>query len=164
MDSVLTGPFACGIPLDCLNYPLNEICTEIFNPIELDLRHYECYAPFPLLYTIYVPSISPSYIYVIEGSNNWIYADFLDVGEYNANVRVCLYSGFRYSCFGWTIDLGSVRLIVGNNTKRLFPNGGNYYLDSRADHEGVDDISVAVSVSNSIPFFDEYYSQLYVSS
>ena len=111
-----------------------------------------------------MPSNSPRYIYIVEGSNNWIYADFFDIGEYNATVRVCLYVGVRYSCFGWSIELGSVRLIVGANSKRLFPHGGQYYLDSRADHDNVDDISVALSVSNSIPFFNEQYNQLYVSS
>ena len=144
MDSELTGRFLCGIPLECLTYPLNEIRTEIFTPIEADLKAYECRSPFPRLYTIYVPSNSPRYIYIIEGSNNWIYADFLDIGEYNATVSVCLNAGGRYFCFGQTIELGSVRLIVGANSKRLFPHGGHYYLDSKADHDNVDDISVAL--------------------
>ena len=165
--TTVTGGFVCGNSLLwCTNYPISEIRTEIFNPIEKDLRRYDCYSPFTMLYTIYVPTNSPNYFYFIEDSNNWIYADYFDIGEYDTRVRVCLYSGERYRCIGRSIDLGSVRLIVEPNSKRLFPHGEDYYLDSRAGHEGahVDDISVAVRVPNSIPFFDEYYNQLYVSS
>ena len=117
-----------------------------------------------MLYTVYVPTYYPYYFYFVEEFNNWIYADYFDIGEYGMTVRVCLYAGERNRCIGRSIDLGSVRLIVEYNSKRLFPHGEDYYLDSRAGHEGVDDISVAVRVSNSIPFFDENYNQLYVSS
>ena len=98
-------------------------------------------------------------MYIIEDSR-WIYADFLDIRSYNATVRVCLHAGRNY-CFGTPINLGSVRFIVKTNSKSFFPNGMQYYLDSRAEH--VDDIALAVRVSNSLPFFDENYSQLYVS-
>lgn len=161
MSSPLTGSFICGIPLDCVNYPISEIQTEIFSPIERDLARYECFSPFPLLYTIHVPTYYPYRFYIIEDSNNWIYADYFDIGNYSANISVCLYAGFRYYCFGSSIDLGSVRLIVGPNSKRLFPHGEDYYLDNRA--EDVDDVALAVRVSNSLPFFDNYYNQLYVS-
>ena len=162
VSSPLTGPFLCGIPLDCTNYPIDEIWTEIFSPIEKDLEKYQCFSPFPLLYTIHIPTYNPSYVHIIEDSNNWIYADYLDVGNYSVNVSVCLYAGIKYYCFGSSIDLGSVRLVVEPNSKRLFPYGNNYYLDSRA--EDVDDIALAVRVSNSLPFFDKYYNELYVST
>lgn len=156
MSSPLTGNFICGTPLACSNFSISVIQTEIFNPIERDLERYECFSPFTLLYRVYVPGRS---VYITQ-DYNWIYADFFDVGTYSARVWVCIHARGN-SCFGTSILLGSVRLVISANSKRLFPSGIRYYLDSRAEH--VDDIALAVRVSNSLPFFNEYYNQLYVS-
>lgn len=107
---------------------------------------------------IWVP-VNSHHIYIVNGSN-WIYADHFDIGSYETTVDVCVH-GQNGQCYGNAKTLGSVRFVVEANSKRLFPHGSNYYFDSRAAY--VDDIALATGVSNSIPFFDNYYSQLYVS-
>ena len=149
-------------PLECYHnstYPIREITTEIFNPIDVDLEQYQCYSVLNLVFIIEVPGVLPYKIYSGNDSD-WIYADHFDIGSYNATVQVCRYLDNR--CYKSLLDLGSVTFVVEPHSKRLFPNTIYYYLDIRPA-EDEDDAALTFRFSSSFPFFDNYYNQLYVS-
>ena len=110
---------------------------------------------------IEVPGVLPYKIY-IGNDSDWIYADHFDIGNYNATIRVC--RNLQNSCFQNNItDLGSVILVVEPHSKRLFPNGNDYYYLDIRPAEDEDDVALTIRFSNSFPFFDSYYNQVYVS-
>lgn len=101
-----------------------------------------------------------SYKIYSGNDSDWIYADHFDIGSYNATVQVCRYLDNR--CYKSLLSLGNVSLVVEPHSKRLFPNGIHYYFDIRPA-EDEDDAALTIRFSNSFPFFDNYYNQLYVS-
>ena len=146
-------------PLECHAYPISELRTEIFNPIEVDLQKYQCSSILSLIFIIEVRGVLPYRIYVGNDSD-WIYADHFAIGSYNATIQVC--RNFNYNCYGNPKNLESVTLVVEPHSKRLFPNGIDFYLDIRPA-ENEDDAALTIRFSKSFPFFDSYYNQLYVS-
>lgn len=149
-------------PLVCYHNstnPIREITTEIFNPIDVDLEQYQCRCILDLIFMIEVPGVLQYKIY-IGNDSDWIYADHFNIGRYSATVTICrnLYN----QCFQSILDLGNVTLVVNPHSKRLFPNTIYYYHDIRPA-ENEDDAALTIRFSNSFPFFDNYYNQLYVS-
>ena len=111
---------------------------------------------------IEVPGVLPYKIY-IGNDSDWIYADHFDIGSYNATIQVCGLN-LQNGCYQNNItSLGSVILVVEAHSKRLFPHGNDYYYLDIRPAEDEDDVALTIRFSNSFPFFDSYYNQVYVS-
>lgn len=97
---------------------------------------------------------------------NTLVAEWFEEGINLAHIVVCrhdYYSNYNVCASALnsvSLDLGTIEIILRPNTARLFPFGN---LTGDLSFDGVVDGAVEIQPPNSIPFFNSYYRNLYVS-
>ena len=153
-------------PFTCVSDGINTLQLEIFDVFATMLTQLlGCAATESsdeLLFTIAQIDSRPI---IITSQDTATVDDYLDQGSYQATVEVCLLliqSNDSLSCQD-DVETGNrtysdVTIVVGRNTKRLFPYGAG---DTRFSK--IDDEIVSIVSSNGIPFFTGTYNTLHVS-
>ena len=151
-------------PFTCTNDNVNILRLEIFDILSTRLAQLlGCAATDSsdeLLYTI---SLSDRQPIKISEPNSTV-DDYFDQGSYQATitVEVCVLGNDSLSCDGTmqteNQTYSDVTIVVGPNTKRLFPYGPG---DVRVSD--IDDETFSIVSSDGIPFLTDTYNILHVS-
>ena len=151
------------VPFTCTNDNVNTLLLEIFDILSIRLAQLLGCAPTEssdeLLYTISLSDRQP--IKITEPTST--VDDYFDQGTYRATVEVCVLSDSgnnSLSCDDMHTEnetYSNVMIVVGPNTKRLFPYGPG---DVRISD--IDDETFSIVSSDGIPFLTDTYNTLHV--
>ena len=151
-------------PFMCDTDSVDALQLEIFDVLATKLAQLLGCSPTDanerLLYIIIRQSGDP--IEIAEATNT--VEEYFDLGTYNdTTITVCLQGTVNGSltcdALQTEVEVYNTSIVVGPNTKRLFPYGSG---DVRFTN--IDDSTIGVVSSNGIPFFSGTYNRLHVSS
>ena len=149
-------------PFTCTSDNVNTLQFEIFDILSTKLAQLlGCAATDSsdeLLYTISLPDGQPIKISLPNSTVD----DYFDQGTYQATIEVCILGNNSLSCDDMmqteNQTYSDVMIVVGPNTKRLFPYGPGDMIVS-----GIDDETFSIVSSDGIPFLTDTYNILHVS-
>ncbi len=132
-----------------------ELSVSQFDSISETFKQLECSttAQFGIVYNI---ATAAGQLTVYQDLFLPIFADYFGVDSHSLVVTIC--NSVFGNCNETTV---SIALTVNPHPHRLFPFGLSYGQDAI---EYADDSVRSVYVTNGIPFWDRYYSRVYVSS
>ena len=148
------------VPFTCTSDTVYTLELEIFDVFATKLAQLLACSPTnesdQLLYTITV--LETRETIEIAAATDTI-DDHFDQGMYEASVEVCLLgSGLSCDESSETQTYSNVTIVVGPNTKRLFPYGAG---DERVSN--IDDVTFDVVSSDGIPLWTSTYNTIHVS-